>query len=77
MSDALQAVEELLEDSDFTLDELYVHIPSTGKAKGPHIELEGDYTHTQIPNDLNRDLMQYVDTDAKQPATKHPLANLL
>lgn len=77
MSNKRQAVEELLEDSEFTIEELYVHIPSSGKIMGPHIELSADFSHERISRNLNSDIMEYVETEGLQPATKHQLTNLL
>lgn len=72
-------VEDVLQEhnSDYEPEDLYVHIPSTGKARGPHVELEGDFSHTEIPRDLNRALMDLVDVADEQPATKHHLLDVL
>jgi len=75
----VESVEDVLQkhNSEYEPEDLYVHIPSGGKVRGPHIELEGDFSHTEISRDLNRDLMSLVDVSEKQPATKHHLLDVL
>lgn len=72
-----QKAKEIASEYGFDIDELYVHIPSSGKALGPHIELDADFSHTEIPSDMNRQLMELVDIEDKQPATKHHLESVL
>ena len=58
----------------YDAEELYVHIPSRGVGKA-HIELEGDFSN--VPSEVNRALMKYVDVSDEQVATKHELLNVL
>lgn len=68
---------DIAAEHGYDLDDLYVHIPSSGKARGAHVELEGDFSHTEIPGEMNRQLMAQVDVSDKQPATKHKLTAVL
>lgn len=76
MSDTVSEILESYE-VDYAIEDLYVHIPSSGKVRGPHIELEGDFSHVEIPSGLNRELMELVDVEDEQPATKHHLTDVL
>lgn len=72
-----QTAKEIANEYGYDLEELYVHIPSRGKAKGPHIELDADFSHTEIPPSMNRRLMNLVDVSDESEATKHELLNVL
>ena len=73
----IQEAEEIATEYGYELTDLYVHIPASGKANTTHIELADDFSHTEIPNDLNTELMKLVDVSSKQPATKHEISTVL
>lgn len=75
MSSIETKVRNIASNYGYKAEELYVHIPARGKIDGPHIELIDDFSN--LPRDVNRDLMEFVDVSDKQTSTKHKLLNVL